>query len=276
MNKLPIYLLVILFCFSCDEQPVDIPIFEPPTTDKVVLLEDLTGVKCPNCPSATAKAEVLRELYDHKVIVVGVHGPSLSSPLSESQYDFRNEFANSIEDMLKPFLGKPAGGINRVRFDNVPENEYAISDSDIWGTYIEQEFQKPHQVELVLNSEFNADTRELSVSTRAIPLEDLSGEFYIGVMLLESGIVDPQKFPTETQLDYVHNHVMRTMLTAHIGDPLATSMTRAEPIDKTFTTTLPAEDGTWIAENMDIVAFIAKKDGPYFPIMQAAEKHLVD
>ena len=104
----------LLFCLlaavlwsSCTEEGVMIPPFEEPDSKRVVLLEDLTGVQCPNCPKGAAAIEDILTKLPNNVVAVGVHGTFLTKPLPESKYDFRNPKSIALEEFLKPFWVSP-------------------------------------------------------------------------------------------------------------------------------------------------------------------------
>ena len=70
-NKLYIYsiILVLCACNSIDENERFLD-YEPPTSDRNILLEEFTGQECQNCPEGAAEAKRLQESYNHKVIVI--------------------------------------------------------------------------------------------------------------------------------------------------------------------------------------------------------------
>jgi thiol-disulfide isomerase/thioredoxin len=76
MNKNISILAAVLIAasmFSCDK-------IEPPyrqggvvTAERKVLLEDYTGSRCVNCPSAARIAHDLKQVYGENLIVLGIH-----------------------------------------------------------------------------------------------------------------------------------------------------------------------------------------------------------
>ncbi len=262
---------VILIIFSsCREYPIEIPSPKEIISNRVVLIEELTGVSCPNCPAGAEKVEALLFDYPDNVVAVAVHGKFLSKPLDISAYDFRNQEAEELEDSFKPWLGKPAAAINRIHF---PDYEFqAIDDVDLWRTYVEQELEKDNELVLELAQNYNESTRELVIDVTAIPVINESGEYRIGVVITEGDIVDAQLDQGEILPAYVHNHVFRTMLTDIEGDPFTTSWTQNEPVEKQFSFTVPtSEDGLWNTEHLEVVAFISRVDGDRNEVMQAAK-----
>ena len=254
-----IYLLVVVFMMiSCEEKMVVIPEFEPIDTGKVVYVEELTGVRCPNCPAGSARLESIQHLDPDNVVIVGIHGIDLAKPLDESKYDFRNEDAADLEIFLKDWLGKPSAYFNRERFE-------------------ERELEKPQVMEVTIIKSFDPITRVLDVTVAALPLEDLSGEFKVSIMLTESEIIDAQDDQNQVLDEYEHNHVLRDVITKFDGDTFASQLTKGQAQTKNYTYTIP-DDGTglWVPEHIEIVAFIANAEGESEEVLQAAKAHLVD
>lgn len=279
-NLKSIILLFVLFCVcSCQEQMVNIPIVDCPETERIILLEDLTGVACSNCPAASTIAKDIQLNCPGKVVVVGIHGDLLCEPKSSSKYDFRFEEAKDLEEYLKPWFGKPAGAINRTQVED--EAELSISTPEQWQTIVQAELTKPHVMDLIAEVEYDEVSRTVDISVVASPLVALEGNYNISVMLTENHIIDPQDEKQAdgsviTIEDYEHNHVLRMMLTPFDGESLGTDLSNGQLINETFSTTLPDEDGTWIADNMEVVVFVHRVDSGLKNVIQAFETHLVE
>lgn len=145
MNKILLFAIAILF-FGCSEEPIMIPEFEVPVTNRVVLIEDLTGVRCPNCPKGAKAIENIISNLEGKVVAVGIHGTFLTKPIEgnvASKYDFRNPKSIELEEYLKPFLGKPSVQINRRFFEG--ELYTSVDFIDQWQSYVEQELNRPQE-----------------------------------------------------------------------------------------------------------------------------------
>jgi len=263
---------------SCEEKAVIIPEFEPIDSGKVVYVEELTGVRCPNCPTGSARLESIRSLYPENVVIVGIHGIDLAKPLDESKYDFRNEDAASLEVFLKPWLGKPSAYFNRERFEELEAIEqWGHPGSGGWITFVERELEKPQVMEVTIVKEYDPVTRILEVEVVVLPLEDLSGEFKLSIMLTEGGIIDAQDDQNAIIEDYEHNHVLRDVITNFNGDAFDNQLTKGQAKTKSYTYSIP-DDGTglWNPDHIEIVAFIANTEGESEEVLQAAEAHLVD
>jgi len=273
-NILIIFALSFLF-FSCEEVPVKIPEFQPITSGKVVLVEELTGVSCSNCPAGAARLASIQELYPDNVVVVGIHGILLAEPLPESKYDFRNDDAVELESWLGN-LPKPSAVVNRIRFEEL-FGGWGILVTNQWQTFIEKELEKDQVINLGIAKTYNADTRELEITVNALPLVDLSGDFKVTVLLTEGEIIDPQLDPNTTIQEYEHNHVLREVITEVTGDFFANELVKNELTSKTYKFTLPDDgDGLWNPEHLEIVSFIADTEGVNEDVLQAVQVHVVD
>lgn len=273
------YLFAVVFMMiSCEEKMVIIPEFEAIETGKVVYVEELTGVKCPNCPAGSARLESIQSLYPDNVVIVAIHGIDLAKPLDESKYDFRNEDAADLEIFLKDWLGKPSAYFNRERFEELETaGLWGHPGSGEWQSYVERELDKPQVMEVTITKDFDPITRILDVTVVVLPLEDLAGEFKVSIMLTESEIIDAQLNVNVVENEYVHNHVLRDVITRFDGDAFASQLTKGQAKTKTYTYTIPDDEtGIWNAQHIEIVAFIADTEGGSEEILQADKTHLVD
>lgn len=274
-NILILFSLVFLFS-ACEEKMVVIPEFVAPETGKVVLVEELTGVRCPNCPAGSERLAATLKLFPDNMVLVAIHGGLLTEPLPESQYDFRNDASVFLDDFLKNYIGKPSAYFNRIKFEEWGEI-WGNPVSGQWQGVVEKELEKPQLLELSIIKTYDPETRRLDLTIGALPLEDLTGEFKLTIMLTESDIVDAQDNQNEIILEYVHNHVLREIITNFEGDAFADRLEQNKPVSKTYTYTIPEEDsGLWIDDNIEVVVFVANTEGESEEVLQAAQTHLKD
>jgi hypothetical protein len=165
--------------------------------------------------------------------------------------------------------------INRVLFageDFIPS--FLISN---WESYILQELQREQELEILVNTTFDENTRFLAVDMTVIPFENLTGNFKVSVFLTESHIIDAQERQGTIIEDFEHNHVLRHMLTSYNGDPFGSSMIKDEQIKRSYTYTIPEDgSGLWIPENMEVVIAISKEDSNDRRVLQAAYAHVLE
>lgn len=270
---------LLLFC-SCEEVTVNVPLASGGGTSsdtifKNVLLEDLTGVRCPNCPKGSAQIEDMTALFgDDAIIPVGIHGAFLADPFPESRFAFNNSFARAVEQTFVPFLGKPAGVFNRVQF----EDELFISnaDSDEWPVLAERELRKVARATISIDHTYDDASRRLAIDITVTGLDDITEGLAVSVWFTQSGMVDKQESVNEVISDYVHKHVLIGGATDPLGDPLVESLARDEEITRSFNFSLPQEDGLWVPEDMDIVAFVHSTSGDNREVYYTDHKKVVE
>lgn len=266
------WIILVLICFSaCDKHIVIVPEFEAIESDRVVLLEEMTGVSCPNCPKGTAEIEAIKELYGDQVIPVGIHGFFLSWPTKESEFDFRNDFAKDLELNLAPGTSKPAALINRA----VPSGEpnKVIQSPDLWSGYVEAQLAQAPKVSIEVDLDYDNDSRKLIINAGVLGLEEVAESLKISVMILENNIIDAQEDLNDIIEEFHHNHVLRTMLTPYDGEVLASALEKGESVSASYEFDLPVDDHLWKAEDLEIVVFIHEADGAG-EVLQAAVSKL--
>jgi hypothetical protein len=256
---------------SCSENPVEIPDRIIVESERAVLLEELTGVRCPNCPRGAAAIDQILNLYKNQVFAIGIHGDFLTTPLSQSAFDFRNDFARQLENLHKPFLGKPSGIVNRIHFAD--QDFAAIPIPDLWLSYVETELQKPQELVIELNTTYNAVNRRLNIGVAIRSLISENSEFRISVFLTEGGMIDYQESLGDIIPDFEHNHVLRHMLTRHDGDALQRGFSQGEVINRTYSYEIPEE---FVAENMEVIVAVHRAEPNNRSVLQAAGRKLAN
>jgi len=190
-----IYTLLVFIVIGCTETPVVLPQKLDPASGKVVLLEDLTGVDCSNCPQAALRLEEIAEEFSGSIIVVGIHGTQQTKPIEGSNYDFRNEDAIFLEEYLRPWLGKPAVAFNRRRFSDQQGANGNLSLIGVTQIATRTEELLLERQTVNIESTFtwlNEEERTIEIFAGIKALEDLEGEFNVNVMITESHIIDAQ------------------------------------------------------------------------------------
>ena len=86
---------------------------------KGILLEDYTGHKCTNCPSAAQTANALENDSNLNVIVASIHASIDGSFQDIDDLEFTNDYQTNAgneyvrSNEMPGFLGNPMGTINR-------------------------------------------------------------------------------------------------------------------------------------------------------------------
>ncbi len=253
---------ILTFLFSCSniaenerliyvEPAKPIEPVEPDQVQRNVLIEDFTGQRCINCPKATEAIEQIKETYGDNVISVAIH----SGPQGVDQdVNFKGvtyqALANSTgnEYWNKWFTsgtGQPIAKINRGE----PSNAY-----NNWSVEVAQAIQSSTDVQISAYTEYNSDTRQLTVYTSLIGKANNSAKLQI--ILTEDSIQSFQMMPNGTNnLDYIHNHVFRDVVNGTWGEDVTFS---EGIIEKQHTYSIPEK---YIPENMNVVIFIYNSNG---------------
>jgi hypothetical protein len=245
-----------------------------PTGDRVVLLEEFTGKGCTNCPKGSREIENLRSIWGGQLSVVSIHANFFADPqfFPLGQYDLRTDEGEQLFDLLGPNLGYPAGVINRTKFNG--EYQHA---ANVWGGYIAQEIEADPEIEFTIMHEYDPGTRLLQMIVSGRAKVAVTTPIRISVMITESGIVDAQDDAEAGGIveDYIHNHVLRDMLTPFDGQDLADALAEGEEFEEEFTDfTIPTE---WVDSECTIIVFISRNAGSgNITVLQAGEIHLTE
>lgn len=268
--------------FSCKEigPSIDLSPIKPSDTTYVtapesatprhVIVEEYTGVKCVNCPEGAAILKAAAEANDGRVIVIGLHSGSLTSPIDgESKYDFRTQQA---KDLMTSFFGedppKPAASIDRIKI-----NSSYFMAKGLWQTTISDRLAIASKQNITITSSYNNNTKEAIIKVRVAytALEELPQKLMVA--LVESKIIDVQEFPTYNEPNYEHNHVLRDFLTPVSGSSILDTVTKSpgRVYERTFI--YPVNE-SWKPENCQVIAFVFNNDGQNIEVTQAAEANL--
>lgn len=267
-------LLSCCFFVSCSEIPIEIKDVEIEPSEKVVLIEELTGASCPNCPKGTAAINNILTKYPNNVVAIGVHGKFLAEKTKDSKYDFRNKDAEDLENWFRPWFGKPTASVNRV----LNEDEQLTTDlPDLWLSMVEKELQKPQLVNMSMKVNYDSLTRIANIEVAYIPLADLEGNYNTTVYVTESHIIDAQSSNTEIIKDFEHNHVLREILTRFDGDFLVSNPRKNQIIKKNFSYTIPVSlfPELYNPKHMAIIAMVSKNSAESKEVLQAIQKYVV-
>ena len=249
-NKIIILLSVVATLFmACNEweQMVALPLSEKPSSGRVVLIEEFTGAKCPNCPAGTKALEAIADKYPDNVVVVGVHSNFLANPAVTGDPKLSYPEAQDVENYLGAWLGKPEAAFNRKKFTN--QSNIRIGKPDTWIVYVEEELKLIPAANLLISRKYSDATRELTIELKTIAKQNSS-----------NGNIP----------NYNQKHVLRKVITPIPGDKIADNLVSGQEVIKEYKYTLPTDAVLWKSENCSVVAFLSF-DESNKTILQAAE-----
>ena len=244
------------------------------TMIRKVLLEDLTGHTCPNCPAAGTKAIQLKAQYGERLVVMGVHMGSYADPVTPNYLDnFKTTAGNAYETFFVP-IGYPTGMINRKGF---PSGTHRVSNyQSLWQLNIDSILNRTVEANIEISTSLVGNSLTVTASTKM--LAQKNGPYQIVACIAEDSIISAQLNGTTYVPNYLHRHVFRgTIPDANVwGTLLFSSIAYA---NDAFTTNFPAYTlgGTWNVNNLYVVVYIFDDNSAsptYKEILQVEEKKL--
>ena len=263
-----------------------IPAAEP----KNVLLEDISGVKCVNCPDAAVIAKSIMDAFPDRVFSTVLH-PNLNSlssfvspitkPGHESKYDFRTDDAKEIIELCGIPGALPRGFINRRKFAD--QSARFIGRTD-WYVKCQEEMQGTTPVNIELTSTFNDAKNEGTIKAKFTYTAAVTNKQYFSIALIEDSIIDVQEYndavtgDAEYNNDYVHMHVFRDMVTFAQGDPVAndttTSFIPGRVFEKEFKVDMNVSDKIKVNPKHAKILVFVHEGTPDLNILQVKEIHV--
>ena len=252
---------------------------------KNILIEDFTGHLCQNCPDAARELEAIHDLYGSQIIGLALHvGSTFARPYPLSQpkftYDFRTKWGEELDGFFNiSDAGLPKGMINRIDYPNDHRK-----NKGQWLASVQQELDKEVVFGLNINSSFDGNNSIIDISTDA--LKNITGDYKLVVCLTENEITNWQKDGVIEDENYIHNHVLRSLITSAWGDDvsLSTNISNGESYTHNYSVNLVdlenfnidysnntlfqgnGESGGWNQNNISILAYIY--DNSNYEILQ--------
>ncbi|MBC7777561.1 MAG: Omp28-related outer membrane protein [Phycisphaerae bacterium] len=261
----------LLFLAACKEQPIIIPDPSLNVTGRTVLVEEITGVRCQNCPTGSQTLVALQQQYGaDKLVVVSLHAAGGFSIPYSNQEDYRSTETQELANYIGGFLGFPAASIDRRLLPN--EASIFITPHTRWGGEVAQGLQAEPSLAITVENTFNPSSRALSIKVGILPAQLLAGEHRLTVLITQDSIIGQQLNGTTLIPNYVHRHMVRDVVTAPSGDILLAPLGVGQLVSKTYNVSLP---DTWEAKHCSVIAFV-HRGGADKEVLQVTEKHVVE
>lgn len=233
------------------------------------VLEEFTGLNCPNCPDGHTRAQALVDAHPGRVAWINVHSGYFAVP-SAGQPDYRIPEGDSI-DVFAGVAAYPSGTMNRIvwpgaynippYFPQNPPNQLAIRRPGWWdtgypgqgaGEYIILNGGTSH-VNIGAASTWDDVTRTLNVTVELYYTIDDTVSNKLNVVLAENNIIGYQ---SNGGNNYVHKHMIRHMITPLWGDVIpVTAQGTLET--RNYTYVVPVN---FDIDNCEISIFVTRND----------------
>jgi len=268
---LPLFLIIALFQGCIDEEPVPInfrvkvkPLLDttytgasPAVQEKHVILYDITGVRCNNCPQAADKAKQIEAARSGKVHVLAVYitpMPNLTAPWRG--YD---TLTTPIADQMISATGVSVNSLPNGMIDQAEFGTSRLISMNEWEARVNDRLAETTPVNIELSSIWDAAAKEAVITLKMVYNSDKSDETHrYTIALTEGGIVGKQSDKDTAggiRYYYTHNHVLRTTITSPGGDLLNEPLVAGRVFEKQYRYK-PA--GNFKPANMHVVAFVQR------------------
>ena len=225
-----------------------------PSNTQNVLIEDFTGHRCGNCPTAAEIAHELKEQYQGQVCVASIHSalpPYHFQSVSEEgdpeypaySHYFRTEAGDQYPLDIAGFIGNPVGMINR----DLDEAGQIWQFHPTWSEKVHEIFDNnlPLLMNVQVNTNYYTETRGLFVHVQSETLKSIEGRYNMVIYLLQDEIIDWQTDYTATPSDiedYYHHDVLIDNINGTYGDQLfASASVAGEKFKNHYTYEIPEE-----------------------------------
>jgi hypothetical protein len=281
------FLGFIILLFGCSEIPPFIDFSEPillatdttyVTSDipqnvlKNVLIEDISGVKCNNCPKAAEIAHDIQLKNDPgRVVVLTLHSNNygaFTAPYEDSKDTFNTvEATRIVSNLIGEPSGLPAGAIDRKLFEG--KTSKINQQYESWEAQVNEQLALNPKVALDLEI-INESGRTVIANVKTTFLEADATLVLLSVFIVESKIKSKQKMPDNSyDKDFEHNSILREGVTIFSGLILADEVEVGRVFEKGFEFDIPDK---YDIDNCTIVALVNKNDSESTEVLQCIEK----
>ncbi len=220
--------------------------------NKNVVLEEFTGIKCPNCPGGHATASQILNAHPDDVSVIAIHTGYYANP-SGSLPDYRTDWGGAIAGQAGVNYF-PSGTINRHVF---PGTSTMLMGRSQWTSRANQILAQPSYLNIEAKATVVRDSRQMEVLVEVYYTGDSPEETnYLNVALIQDNIYGYQSGGGS---NYRHMHMLRDLLTGQWGIPIQNTSANSF-----YTTTLVYEvpedvrDIDVVIDDIHLVAFVAE------------------
>jgi len=225
----------------------------PEAEDKNVLIEDISGVRCINCPEA---AEIAHDIQDRneegRVVVMTLHTKKIANFTRPYSDTFNTDEATFIVDNLidGSVSGLPTGSVDRKIYSGKTD---ALLKPATWETFANEQLLLKTKANLNLDLVVDKEKRSVIANVKATFLSDFPEGAYLSLFITESHILSHQLVDTGVKPDFEHNFILRKGITPHNGIKLASVIEKNRVFEKGFEFTIPEK---WVFENCNIVVLL--------------------
>ncbi len=271
---LTIFLLTLvasLFFVACDEElpPIMMNEVEKPLLDtsyqgsvpspqtKKVLVMDITGVRCNNCPKAAKIAHQISEDNPGRIEIIALYPRTpigLASPPWPGFDTLITDEAEQIATSLGSISSLPLGSI-----DQITVGGSKLIDRSIWANTATNRLLVTTPININLKSTWKEAEGRARIEIQMVSNVAVSGAVKYVAAVLEDGILSKQSDADDTVGvhgvvdDYEHNHVLRTVIGSTLGNDVGTNMPAGWVVEKHYYFTPKSK---WKTDNLYVMVWV--------------------
>lgn len=265
---------------------VPTPTFTPRTSPvKKVLVEDITGHKCGNCPRAAETIVQLKTTYGEQVVALGLHSSlpnnftglnstdTTVNPELKFTYDFRTVEATDIDGHFGvSSVGLPNGMVNRKAFGGTVVVGYPT-----WSSHVATELAIPQDIDIQLQNFWNPADSSLCSFYFVEALNNLNANYKICMFVMEDSMVhwqeDYMASPSIEVEFYTHRHVLRGSLNGSWGTAVNSNATITDGDSFIDGYSIKINPAIWNINQLYVVAFVY--NATTYEVIQAEELKMI-
>jgi hypothetical protein len=256
----------------------------PSAQARKVLVEEFTGASCTNCPRGHEVLENLKSTYGERMVTIAYHkfGTTLDWPaywgkpdfLDTLKYDYRREEATKIATEVYgdgvPSI--PMAGVDRI-YNSSKKLQFNRTE---WAAKIAERMEIDAPANIDVDLTMNEDKSELQADITITYTQAVTSPQHLNVMLTESGMDAPQKYPDSTASHYIHNSVFRKMYTSPTVGKNILSGIDIQPGRVYKTSMVLPMDTLWDLKNCKLIVFVSNNAAEDKTIVQAASYKVLE
>lgn len=221
------------------------------------LLEKYTGVRCVNCPTADVEISNSLQHFGHSLIAVSIHDSCTFTRPYEGDPDMRTSDGNELSHFFGVFNGDyPNALVSRTK-KNTGEWDLFTPTAGV-DTRVETIVNTPAAIALDVTAQAVDNDGNITIKASIEFLESCSDTLTLTLFVMEDGIVASQ-LSTEGKINgYVHNHILRDIITDWRGTEIQADGKAGTCRYAIFQYKIDTTQ--WNPENCHIVAFVSNKN----------------
>jgi hypothetical protein len=226
----------------------------PAASVKKVLLIDVTGVRCNNCPKAAVLAKSLAASNAGRVEVVALYPKTpMSLTYPWPGFDTMSTIeADQIATALGGITSLPLGAVDQVEY-----NGSKLLNTSDWGAAVTAQLAKSSPFNLSIKSTWKPADGKSRVEIKAIANAAIASNYKWVVAITENGVKSKQSdqdAPGGVVDDYDHEHALRGVVGSFLGSDINTAAVSAGYVREKHFYVVPK--AKWVAANCEVVVWI--------------------